>query len=191
MKNSNLSLNPKYVQLAIAVLFIGLISLLSSCNPQAITGAADPSVSALRTNSVVTSTGETVVLDCDDDMPISSFPAVVLDAVAAAYPGFVIHEGKICASSGGTFYLFELYPTAVGGEDFNVVFDGSGAEYTLLDDNSSGSGTGSDDDDGDDDGDDGGDGGDGDGDGDDGGDGDGDEGGDGDGGDGDGEGDEG
>lgn len=153
MKNSSFRISPKQVQIALALFFIGLISLLSSCNPQAITGAADPSNSAFRTNTVVTATGETVVLDCDDDMPISSFPAAVLDAVAAAYPGFVIHEGKICVSSGGTFYLFELYPTAIGAEDIKVVFDGSGVEYTLLDDDSSGSGSGSggDDDDDDDD----------------------------------------
>jgi hypothetical protein len=139
------------VKLAALLIFTGLLVLLNSCNPQAITGAPDAGNTALRTNSVVTATGETVVLDCEDDLPLSSFPASVLDAVAAAYPGFFIHEGKVCASASGTFYLFELYPSTPGAEDIKVVFDGSGVEYTLIDDDHSGSGSGSGGDDCDDD----------------------------------------
>jgi hypothetical protein len=121
-----------------------LVSLLGSCDrslplPDPLPGAAG------RSAAVVTSTGDTVVLDCDDDFPLSAFPAAVLDAVAAAFPDHTIHEAKICSGSGGTWYWFELYPLDASGEDITVAFDASGAWYPVIDaddDDDDGSGSG-------------------------------------------------
>lgn len=119
---------------AVPGLFTGLllVSLLGSCDrslplPDPVPGAAG------RTAAVVTATGDTVTLDCDDDFPLSAFPAAVLDAVAAAFPDHTIHEAKICSGSGGTWYWFELYPLDASGEDIKVAFDPSGAWYPVID----------------------------------------------------------
>ena len=89
--------NPKLfsvgVQGFLLTLVISLAQLFQACNPQGVAGVP---TTALRSSTVVTSSGDTVTIDCDDDMPLSSFPASVLDAVAAAYPDYTIHEGKIC-----------------------------------------------------------------------------------------------
>ncbi len=151
--------NPKLIApgLRSLILLIGLpaLQLFQACNPQDIAGVP---ATTLRTSTIITPSGDTVTLDCDDDIPISSFPATVLDAVAAAYPDYTIHEGKICGTGPEIYYWFELYPVSPGGEDIDVAFDGAGTELVVIADDHGGHGGGGedgcDDDDGCDDGDD-------------------------------------
>ncbi|MBI1191586.1 MAG: hypothetical protein GC205_00235 [Bacteroidetes bacterium] len=79
----------------------------------------------------ISASGDTIAVDCDDDLPLSALPAAVTDAVAALYPDYSIEEAERCDASGLELFLLELENEA--DDEMYVGFDAAGNVYTYVD----------------------------------------------------------
>lgn len=77
-----------------------MVLLASSCNKDSLLPEA---------RRAVLPSGDTIAIDCGDDIPTSALPDVVRDAIAAEFPGWYIDEVERCDGGMGLiFYLVEL-----------------------------------------------------------------------------------
>jgi|GEM_PF-5477036 len=79
----------------------------------------------------ISASGDSILVDCDDDLPLSALPTAVTDAVAALYPDYSIEAAESCDATGLTLFLLELENEA--DDEIEVGFDADGNVYTYVD----------------------------------------------------------
>jgi hypothetical protein len=82
--------------------------------------------------AVVTLLGDTIPVDCDDEIDFSALPLPVQDSVNATYAGWEVDEAEICDGSGGPYYLIELEDAIDDDIELEVAYDALGNELIYI-----------------------------------------------------------
>lgn len=88
----------------------------------------------LLRETIITASGDTIVLDCEEEDDWSSFPTLVLDLVADSFPDYSVDEAGLCDGDGTVYYWFELESDLDEEDEIEIAVDASGIWYFVEDD---------------------------------------------------------